>query len=45
MAFDWTKVEGYKEEMTPEEKLALLDNYNDPEPAPKNDPQRKRSGW
>ena len=38
MAFDWTKVEGYKEEMTPEEKLALLDNYNDPEPAPKNDP-------
>ena len=38
MACDWTKVEGYKEEMTPEEKLALLDNYNDPEPAPKNDP-------
>ena len=38
MAFDWTKVEGYKEDMTPEEKLALLDNYNDPEPAPKNDP-------
>ncbi len=38
MAFDWTKVEGYKEDMTPEEKLALLDNYNNPEPAPKNDP-------
>lgn len=38
MAFDWTKVEGYKEDMTPEEKLALLDNYTDPEPAPKNDP-------
>lgn len=37
MAFDWTKVEGYKEDMTPEEKLALLDSY-DPEPAPKNDP-------
>lgn len=37
MAFDWTKVEGYKEDMTPEEKLALLDSFN-PEPAPKNDP-------
>ena len=37
MAFDWTKVEGYKEDMTPEEKLALLDSF-DPTPAPKNDP-------
>lgn len=37
MAFDWTKVDGFKEDMTPEEKLALLDNYEpqpDPAPAP-----------
>ncbi len=27
MAFDWAKVEGYKDELTPEEKLALLENY------------------
>lgn len=30
MAFDWTKVEGYKEEMTADEKLALLENYEAP---------------
>ena len=36
MAFDWNQLEGYKEDMTPEEKIALLENY-DP-PAPKNDP-------
>ena len=36
MAFDWNLLEGYKEDMTPEEKIALLENY-DP-PAPKNDP-------
>ena len=43
MAFDWSKVDGYKDEMTAEEKLALLDSYEpepnnpepDPEPAPK----------
>ena len=35
MSFDWTKVEGYKEDMTPEEKLALLENYEPPaDPAP-----------
>lgn len=41
MAFDWTSIEGYREDMSADEKLALLDNYNpsgpapsDPEPAP-----------
>ena len=40
MAFDWTKIEGYREDMTAEEKLALLDNdpAPDPTPAPKPDP-------
>lgn len=32
MAFDWTKVEGYNEELSAEEKLALLDKYEAPEP-------------
>ena len=27
MAFDFTKLDGYKPEMSPEEKLALLDKY------------------
>ena len=41
MAFDWTKIEGYREDMTAEEKLALLDNdpAPDPTPAPKPDPK------
>lgn len=34
MAFDWKNVEGYREDMSADEKLALLDNYNPPEPAP-----------
>ena len=33
MAFEWDKVEGYREDMTADEKLALLDNY-EPAPAP-----------
>ncbi len=32
MAFDFTKIDGYKEEMTAEEKLALLDKYEEPKP-------------
>lgn len=28
MAFDWTKLDGYREDMTLEEKVALLDNFN-----------------
>lgn len=36
MSFDWTKVEGYREDMTSDEKLALLDSYEAPEP-PKED--------
>jgi len=33
MAFDWSAVEGFNENMTAEEKLALLDNYEPPKPA------------
>ena len=32
MAFDFTKLEGYKPEMTAEEKLALLNKYEPPTP-------------
>lgn len=32
MAFDWSTVEGYKEDMTAEEKLALLDGWTAPQP-------------
>ena len=41
MAFDWTQIEGYREDMTADEKLALLDSYEAPKdnPAPpKDDP-------
>ena len=31
MAFDWTKVDGYKEDMSDAEKIALLTNFNMPE--------------
>ncbi len=46
MAIDWNTVEGYREDMSADEKLALLDNYTPPtdskddpkdEPEPKND--------
>ena len=46
MAFDWTQVEGYKEDMTADEKLALLENFELPtpteqptEPAPEQQPR------
>ena len=32
MAFDFTKLDGYKPEMSPEEKLALLDKYEPDKP-------------
>ena len=38
MAFDWTKVEGNREEMTAEEKLSLLENM-DTDPNPQPDPE------
>lgn len=45
MAIDWTTVEGYREDMTADEKLALLDNMNigqnDPAPDPKPAPESK----
>lgn len=34
MAFDWSNIEGYREDMTADEKLALLDNYDPAQPAP-----------
>ena len=30
MAFDWTKLEGYREDMTAEEKVALMESYEAP---------------
>ncbi|MFA5675448.1 MAG: hypothetical protein WDA65_02900 [Christensenellales bacterium] len=32
MAFDFTKLDGYRSDMTAEEKLALLETYEQPEP-------------
>ena len=32
MSFDWTNVEGYREDMSADEKLALLENYEAPKP-------------
>lgn len=40
MAFDFSTIEGYREDMSAEEKLALLDNYTPPTD-PKNDPEPK----
>ena len=51
MAFDWNNVEGYREDMSAEEKLALLDNYEatkqtepeqiiEPTPEPKTAPKQ-----
>ena len=40
MSFDWTKVEGYRDDMSADEKLALLDNYSPEEPTPQpNEPE------
>lgn len=36
--FDWNNVEGYREDMTADEKLALLENYDPPQPTPEPDP-------
>ena len=38
MSFDWTKVEGYRDDMTAEEKLSLLENM-DTDPNPQPDPE------
>lgn len=32
MAFDWSSVEGFSEDMSAEERVALLDNYEAPKP-------------
>lgn len=41
--FDWSNVEGYREDMTADEKLALLENYTPPAPEPelKSEPEPK----
>ena len=36
--FDWTKIEGYREDMTSDEKIALLENFD---PAAKVDPSNE----
>lgn len=45
MAFDWTKIDGYREDMSADEKLALLNDYEEivpePEPAPAPEPAGK----
>lgn len=38
MAIDWTKVEGYREDMTAEEKLALLESHEPASSKPANEP-------
>lgn len=45
MAFDWTKVEGYSEDMSAEDKLALLENYNPPEPTQDDKPPVSMKGF
>lgn len=37
MAFDWTKVEGYDESMSADEKLALLEKIEEPKPEVKKE--------
>ena len=40
MAFDWSKIEGYRDDMSADEKLALLENAEQPsEPAEPNTPE------
>lgn len=39
MAFDWTKIDGYRDDMSADEKLALLDNVDQPAPEPQPEPE------
>lgn len=45
MAFDWSTIEGYKEELSAEEKLALLANYEMPKPQDDADIADKLKGY
>lgn len=38
MNIDWNTIEGYREDMSADEKLALLDNYDPPTPASEKAP-------
>jgi len=42
MSFDWTKVAGYREDMTPEEKVALLDTQEEEnQPPAETEPEKQ----
>lgn len=43
MAFDWTRIEGYREDMSADEKLSLLENH-EPNPEPEDEPAPKPNG-
>lgn len=40
MTIDWNNIEGYREDMTAEEKLALVENLPDPEPVSTTNPPK-----
>jgi len=44
MAFDWTKVAGYQEGMSPEEMVGLLSNYEEPESPHAPVPEEPKNG-
>jgi len=42
MSFDWTKIAGYREDMTADEKLALLDTQEeDNQPPAESEPEQQ----
>lgn len=41
MAFDWSQVEGYRDDLSADEKLALLDSYEQPKPNPENNDEKE----
>lgn len=50
MSFDWTKIAGYREDMTADEKFALLDTQEEEmqppaEPKPEQQPHAKPSPY
>jgi len=45
MAFDWTQVDGYRDDMSAEEKLELLNSYTPKEPEPPADAAKPGPGF
>jgi len=43
MKIEWDKIEGYREDMTPEEKMALLESYEPEAPDPETPPAPAKS--